>query len=298
MNLRHFRYFVAVAQAGSFRKASQELHIAQPALTRQITALEKELGVPLFEPGSRRRVLGPAGKALVKEAAALLADMERVVQRVQAVGRKERDRVRIGFVDVASDNVNLVGFVARLRQNDPSAVVELVPMTSAQQVRALLGRRIEFGCLCCLPRMDNRIALHPLAEYSMIAVLQRSDPLARRKKVFLKDLQKTRLIFVSRAIRADLHRVLADVFRKEGLAVPSLEEAESSAQVASLALLGMGVGVLLSAAKSRLPDGLVGRPIADLGLTYRLAIAWCQDPRDPTTARVAAMARGVIPQEA
>ena len=54
----------------------------------------------------------------------------------------------------------------------------------------------------------------------------------------------------------------------------------------------MGVGVLLSAAKSRLPEGVVGRPIADLPLTYRLAIAWCRDPRDPTTARLAAMARG------
>jgi DNA-binding transcriptional LysR family regulator len=293
VNLRHIRYFVAVAEAGSFRKASQKLHIAQPALTRQITALEKELGVPLFEAGSRRRVLGPAGKALVKEASAILANMEQVVQRIQAVGRKERAKVRIGFVDAASDDARLASFVTRLRHATPAAEIELVPMTSTQQVQALLGRRIDFGCLCCLPRMDERIALQPLADHSMIAVLQRSHPLARRKKIFLKDLEKSRLIFVSRAIRSDLHRVLAESFRKAGLAVPSMEEAESSARVASLASVGMGVGILLSAVKSRLPEGLVGRPIADLGLTYRLAIAWCQDPRDPTTARLAAMARGV-----
>src|SRR5689334_20031179 len=100
MNLRHLRYFAGVAQAGSFRKAAEQLRVAQPALTRQIAALEKELGVALFEPDSRRRKLSAAGRVLAREAHAILAGVEHSMDRVREAGQCPRARLRIAFVDI------------------------------------------------------------------------------------------------------------------------------------------------------------------------------------------------------
>jgi DNA-binding transcriptional LysR family regulator len=293
MDLRHLRYFVAVAQAGSFRKAAEQLHIAQPALTRQITALETDLGVPLFEKGSRRRVLGPAGKAFLEEAHAILASVENSVRRVREMGRKERTKLRFAFTEVASGDAMLGSFVARLHEAMPHTEIEMLPMPSTQQTQALLKGQIDAGCLCCLPEMDVRIAVRPLTDHSMMAVLQRTHPLARRQKLFLKDLKETRLIFVSRTVALDLHRSVVDSFKKAGLPVPILEEVESTSRVTNLVSVGMGVGLLISAARTQLPDGLVGRPIADLPIKYRLAIVWCPESRNPAVAELSAIAGAV-----
>ena len=291
MNLRHLRYFEAVARAGSFRKASLELHIAQPALTRQITALEEELGVTLFEPGSRRRVLSAAGKVLLNEAHAIQDSVERGVRKVRAAGQGRRSRLRIAFTDIASGDAMLAGFVNRLRRAMPATEIQLLPMGSMQQAQALLKGSIDAGCLCCLPRMNSRIALRPMTDHAMLAVLRRTHPLARRKKLFLRDLEKAHLIFVSKAVRPDLRRLVIDAFRKAGLVAPSFEEVEGSAQITSMVSVGRGVGLLMSAFESRLPDGLVSRPVEGLDIHYQLAIAWCADSKNPAVAELASVAR-------
>lgn len=291
MDLRHIRYFLAVAKAGSFRKAAEELHIAQPALTRQITALENELGVSLFEPGSRRRVLGAAGKVFAEESRAILAGVERGIERVREVGRRERVKLRIAYTEVASGDAMLASFVGRIRQVMPSADVHMLPMSSSHQVEALLKGGIDAGCLCCLPRMDDRIAVRPMTDHSMVAVLPRNHPLARRQKLYLRDLRDSKLICVSRAVRADLHHFVVEAFRGAGLPAPVIDEVDSSARITSLVSVGMGVGLLMSSTKSQLPDRLVARPVIDLPIRYRLALAWCAEPKSQAVSQLAAIAR-------
>lgn len=284
MNLRHLRYFLAVAGSGSFRKAAEKLHVAQPALTRQIAALERELGVSLFEPAARRRKLGPAGKLFARDARSVLTHLDDAVSRVREAVVGQQSKLRFGFVEVSSGDKELARLVKRLRAAMPGLEIEMVPMGSPEQVRDLLTDRIDAGCLCCLPNMDPRLSIYPLSEQAMVAALPKTHPLARKRRLLLRDLQDERLIFVSKANRADLRKTVLESFRRQGLHAPRTEEVNGSAQVISLVAVGTGVGLLMSVAKSRLPAGVVSRPIADFGATYRLAIVWKTQSKNSVAA--------------
>jgi DNA-binding transcriptional LysR family regulator len=92
-------------------------------------------------------------------------------------------------------------------------------------------------------------------------------------------------------VRSDLHRFVTNGFREAALPVPAIQEVSGSARVAGLVSVGMGVGLLTSAVKPQLPDGLVARPIADLAIRYRLAIAWCPESKRSGVVALAAIAR-------
>jgi DNA-binding transcriptional LysR family regulator len=294
MELRHIRYFVAVAEAGSFRRAAEALHVAQPALSRQIAALEDDAGIVLFEPGSRRRVLSAAGEAFLEDARAILADVERALQRAKGVSRGEQRKLRIAFTEIASDSEILSGFIEALRRAMPATEIVMLPMPSNHQIDALLHNRIDAGFLYGMPQMEPRVVFHGLADDPIMAAFPRANRLARRGKLFLRDLAGMRLIFVSRNVRPDFHRAVLAACRRSGLP-PLIEEVASAATVASLVSVGMGVGLLTSTMKSRLPEGVVMRPIADFSLAFRLGLAWCPEHASALTSRMMAVAEAEHP---
>ncbi len=290
MELRHIRYFVAVAEAGSFRGAADILHIAQPALSRQIAALEAELGVPLFNTGSRRRVLSSAGEAFLDDAREILANVDRAKARAQSVNRGEHARLRIAFTEIASDSAAISSCVARLRTAMPNVEISLLPMPSWHQSDALLRDKIDAGFLYQIPDMDSRIAFHGLADDSVMAVMPRTHPLAHQSKIHRRDLEGKRLIFVSRSVRSDFYQAIEEAFR-DATVPPHIEQVGAANTVASLVSVGMGIGLLTATMKSRLPTGVVMRPIVDLPLQYRLGLAWCPGYESPLVLRMVAAAK-------
>jgi DNA-binding transcriptional LysR family regulator len=213
------------------------------------------------------------------------------MERVRKLGQRERTKLRIAYTEIASGDAMLTAFVQRLRESMPAAELNMLPMPSSQQIEALLKGRIEVGCLCCFPEMDDRIKVQPLMEHSMVAIMQRGHRLARRHKICLRDLLDQRLIFVSRDVRPDLHRLVTEAFRRSGLALPDIEEVSSSARITSLVSVGMGVGLVMSSTKPQLPESITARPIADLSIRYRLALAWCSTSKNANVAKLAALAR-------
>jgi DNA-binding transcriptional LysR family regulator len=285
MELRHIRYFVAVAEAGSFRKAAENLHIAQPALTRQISALEQHLGVQLFERGSRRRALGPAGRAFLEDAHDILQAVEASKRHVRTIAGKDRTKLRVSFTEVVSNFAKFKSFIEHLRTAMPCASIEMLPMSSFQQIGALLNGLADVGCLYCLPNMDSTISVHPLEDDPVVAVLRADHVLARRSTLRLGDLQNEHLICVSRAVFGEIYRSIIQSFRGAALRVPTISEEENSARVTSLVSVGMGIGLLtLSIAKSKLPSGSTFRPIEDFNVTCRLALAWRAAQSDSAVA--------------
>jgi len=291
MELRYIRYFVAVADAGSFRKAAEDLHVAQPALTRQISKLERELGVSLFEAGSRRRRLNAAGKIFLEEANAILACVDRGIQRAREAGRKKRVTLRIAYTEVASYDPEFAHLTARLREAGPVSGIELLPMTSWHQVEALKRGRIDAGCLWWISGMDSHLSVLHIADHVMMAVLPKNSPLSRKSKLHLRDLDGARLILVSRSVRSDLYQSVIDGFRAAASPVPEIEEVGSSSTVTSLVSVGMGVGLLMSAMKPQLPQGLVMRRIVDLSIKYRLVFAWCPAIKSAAVSAITAVAQ-------
>src|SRR5215470_3343253 len=146
MELRHLRYFVAVAEELHFGRAAIRLHMAQPPLSQQIRQLEQEIGVTLLNRTKRRVELTPAGRAFLEEARRTLAQAERSVRTAQRASRGETGFLAIGFVPTADLDV-LPRVLRAWRRRCPDVEVELSALSPAQQVEALREGRIQVGIL-------------------------------------------------------------------------------------------------------------------------------------------------------
>jgi len=144
MELRHLRYFVAVAEELHFGRASARVHVAQPAVSRQIRALEEEIGLSLFERDRRRVVLTAAGAAFLEEARSLLQHVDRAVITAHRAARGELGSLRIGYVP-AVVHTGLPEIVRAFRKRFSRVEVRLQEMNPAMQVDALLAERIDVG---------------------------------------------------------------------------------------------------------------------------------------------------------
>lgn len=186
MELRHLRYFVAVVEEQSFTKAAEKLFIAQPPLSRQIQNLEAELGIALFERGSRPLKTTQAGYFFYQHAVKILANAEEMKSMTKRIGLVERT-VTMGFVGSL-----LYGLLSRIvylyRQQQPHLKIELVEMTTLEQVKALKEGRIDVG-FGRLRISDPALSRILLREEPLMLAVHSSHPLAKQKEgIYLSDI--------------------------------------------------------------------------------------------------------------
>src|SRR5690606_1061370 len=144
MEMRQIRYFVAVANARSFTRAAEQLHIAQPPLSRQIQLLEGELGVQLLQRDSRPLQITEAGRVFYEQALQVLHRVEQMKAATIQVGRGQRQRLSIGFV-ASTLYGELPMLTQKLRHTYPDIDYQLLELTTMQQIEALKTGRIDIG---------------------------------------------------------------------------------------------------------------------------------------------------------
>src|SRR6266404_1207660 len=189
MELRHLRYFVAVAEDLNFTKAAAKLHLAQPSLTRQIHNLEDELGVRLLN-----RSRGPVG--LTEEGRSFLVDAQRIlalatesILAVQRLSRGEIGQLNIGYLS-NFDFQLLPETLASFRQTFPHIALNLFDMTPAEQFRALEVRKIDLGFVGLRPPASTRgLQWQSIARHKTVVALPVKHPLARKRQVHLDELK-------------------------------------------------------------------------------------------------------------
>lgn len=177
LDLRRLRYFVAVADHLHFRRAAEAIPIAQPALSRQIRALEQDLGVTLFDRDRRATTLTPAGRQLLEDARPLLANADAARRRVQRAARGS-DRLVLGF----RAGITVTAATRAFAQARPDVTVDVVRMEWDDQEELLRSGRVDVGVV--RPPLDDRgLRLLPLYSEDQLAVLPASHPLARRRSL-------------------------------------------------------------------------------------------------------------------
>src|SRR6185503_8226360 len=144
MELRHLRYFVGVAEELNFTRAARKLRVAQPALSRQVQQLEDEVGVKLFDRNHRSVALTAAGKALLEEARALLAQSQRAIEVTQNTGRVAAGHLNIGYVWGLFHSL-VPGHLAAFRTRHPQVTVNLLDITATAQAEALISGELDVG---------------------------------------------------------------------------------------------------------------------------------------------------------
>ncbi|OWT76824.1 MULTISPECIES: LysR family transcriptional regulator [unclassified Achromobacter] len=274
MELRHLRYFQALAREGSFTRAAAALHIAQPPLSRQIRQLEDELGVCLVERGTRGLKLTEAGRFFYEQSLQLNARLEEIVVGTRRLGAHAARWFGIGFVPST-----LSGFVPELirylRQADARVEVGLSEMTTLPQIEALKSGRIDLG-IGRIPFDDSAIERRVLMDEPLVAVLPRTHPLATRKRLTVAQLATQPFVLYPARPRPNYGDHVVGLFRAAGYQPVVVQEANELQTALGLVAAGMGVTVVPASVQRSLRADLVSLPVAagDAAFTSPVILSW------------------------
>jgi DNA-binding transcriptional LysR family regulator len=261
MELRHLRYFVAVAEALSFTKAAENLHLAQPSLTRQIKDLEAEIGVRLFDRAGKRISLTSEGESFLLDARQLLTACAQSVQAVQRLSRGQASQLNIGYVANVYHDL-LPATLGAFRKACPRTALNLFDMTPAEQYLAVDERKIDLGFVCFRGRPTGNDLQWACVGHDVVMVaLAEVNPLAKKSKVDLKDLEPMFFVGMSKKTYPGSNEWLIHACREAGFTPRILQDADREPAVISFVAAGLGVALLPEQIK-RLPhEGVIFRPL-------------------------------------
>ena len=244
MELRHLRYFVAVAEERNFTRAAQRLHMAQPPLSRQIQQLEETLGVQLFERNSRPLKLTETGKFFYAHAVQLLAQTAELESMTRRVGNIERS-LSIGFVGSTLYGM-LPKIIRRFRDENATVELSLHEMSTMDQIRALKDGQIDVG-FGRIRHEDANIRRVILREEKMIVALPEGHPLSLVKPILaLGDLVNETLIIFPKSPRPSYADQVLSAFQDRGLKPRRIYEVRELQIALGLVAAGEGISVVPS----------------------------------------------------
>ena len=292
MELRHLRYFVAVAEECHFGRAAQRLHIAQPPLSQQIKQLEAELGVQLLTRSTRRVELTPAGAQYLERARSILANVDAARDEAQLVRDGRMGRVTIGFTGSATYEL-LPGMSRMLRAELPGLELDLRgELLTPSQVAGLVDGTLDIGFLRP-PVQVPEVEVHPLRREPLVVVLPETHAQAGQARVALADLADEPFITYPSQHRSVVHDAVLDACQTAGFTPRSTEVAETSTLVSFVAA-GLGVALVPESVQHLRITGAVYRPLAGTSPTVELAVATRRGETSPAVRQVLTMARGLF----
>ena len=285
MELRHLRYFVAVGEEQHYGRAAQRLHVAQPALSRQIQDLEEEVGFQLFERLPRGVKLSAGGKLFLEEARRILQQVNEAAARAARVARGQSGTLRIGFTENSSWHGVVPDSLRRFRERQPDAELQLHPAGSVDQIEEIRSGRVDAGFVFNLPTNDEELDQLPVAMQHVELAAPKGHRLSKVKNLRLQDLVDTPFVwFPRREAPAFYDRLMHECYRG-GLKSPRIvQEAANEATILSLVSHGMGVGWVNETARWRCPKQVVILSVTDLDMPLPMALAWRKDNASPLLA--------------
>lgn len=243
MELRHLRYFVAVAEELHFRRAAERLRITQPPLSEQINQLEDELGTRLLERSRGREVrLTVAGNAFLEEARKILLHVTEAAEAVHRASRGEIGTLRVSLAPAMAYGV-VPMILRQLRANLPNISLQLSELVTPLQEKALLDRRLDVGFCYGRLQSDSLVAECIHRERLVLAVPDH-HPMANQERVGLSQLEDERFITIPRAISPGLYDSIFQTCYKAGLSPKVAQETNQFQTAIGLVCVGMGVALV------------------------------------------------------
>lgn len=278
IELRHLRYFLAVAEQGHITRAAARLGIQQPPLSQQIRALEAEVGVPLLTRHPRGVDLTEAGKAFLAEARAALEQVERAVEAARRSARGEQGRLAIGYTSSTAFHPLIPAVVRAFRQAAPAVALELEESSTGELIEALRRERLDAAFVRTPVGDTAGLVIAPLLRERMLVVLPAQHPLAQRPAtaLALAKLAEETFILYRRPTGPGLYDAIIAACHAAGFAPHIGQEAPRLLSTLSLVSAGLGVSIIPQSISRLDTEGLAYRALADapqllapLHLAYR-----------------------------
>ncbi|MCP8467461.1 LysR substrate-binding domain-containing protein [Pseudomonas sp. ZM23] len=282
MELRHLRYFIAVAEELHFGRAAEQLGISQPPLSQQIQALEEEVGARLLERTNRRVELTEAGRLFLAESRQVLQQVERAVLLARRAHQGELGELKIGFTASAPFTSTIPRSILAFRQAYPDVHLDLQELSSGQAVQALLEERVQVGLIRPVPLPETLEAVELFSE-PLVAVLRADHPLAESSLDGLEiaALAEEPFVFFPRSYGTGLYDQLITLSRQAGFSPRIAQEAGEAMTIIGLVAAGLGVTMLPASFRRTRVDGVVYRTLLDPGATSSVWLVRRRDERSP-----------------
>ncbi len=291
LELRHLRYFTAVARELSFSRAAEQLHIAQPPLSRQVRSLEDELGAELLDRGSRPLRLTPAGRFFQIQAQQMLDRMTEVQEATARIAGGGRTWFGLGFVPSTLYGA-LPEVIRRFREAQPSVELSLFEMTTVEQMDALKAGRIDVG-FGRLRFEDDDIVGELVRDEIVVAALPANHRLLKHKSLTLAKLASEPLLLYPAKPRPSYADQVLEMFRSRGLKPTVAMEANEVQTAIGLVVAGIGYALVPGSVQALDRAGVVYRPLSDEGVTTPIIMNRRRDDDSELTTYIRTMVRAL-----
>ncbi len=282
MELRHLRYFVAVAEELSFRGAAERLHMAQPPLSAQIKALENELRVQLFERTTRSVRLTHAGRVLLDEARAVLAASAQAERRAKEAHAGLAGILRLGLTAPVA-NAWLAGILRHFRHQFPRVQLSLFDLTSAEQLRRLHARELDAGLLrppVGFPELDHKFVW----ESRQVLAAPAGHRLAKKRRLEWRDFHDEELVLIHPSAQHGFYDAFFAQCAKAGARPRPVQYANDIQTKMWLVSAGFGIAPTTATLAEVSRPGLVFRPLPPGMPPVQVVLAWRRDDQSPVLA--------------
>src|SRR6266481_5365518 len=299
MELRHLRYFVAVAEEGHVTRAAERLGIQQPPLSQQIRALEAELQVQLFRRKPRGVELTQAGQALFAEAQAILRQVAHAVTAVHRTARGEAGRIGLGFTSSASFHPFVPQSIRDYRETHPGVALSLEESGTGELVASLLEERLDAAFVRSPIGPAEGIAVHSVLDEAMLAALPAGHALAgpAARPLALAALAAETFILYRRPLGPGLYDAIIAACQRAGYSPQIGQEAPRMLSTLSLVAAGLGVTLVPQSMRRLRVHGVVYRALDHgAGLVAPLNLAYRRTDSSAAAQRFIALVRRTRPQ--
>lgn len=279
--LRHLRYFVAVAEELSFTRAAARLHIAQPPLSQQIRQFEDDLGVKLFDRTKHQVRLTEVGRAVLEEAQRTLVQAGRVAVAARRAAEGQTGSLTVAFSSSMPHTV-LPRVLRAFRSRFPGVNLSLQERSTEEQIELLRSGSVDVGFLR-LPVDDpeGRLVVQPILTERLILALPKGHRLAKRRAVAVKSLAKEPFVSLPRHAAPGLHEQIEAMCRRAGFRPIVSQEAQQIQAIIGLVSAGLGVAIVPASIQSLHRKQVVYRPIQGPPAITRMAVAYEAENASP-----------------
>lgn len=284
IELRHLKYFLAVAEDLHFRKAAERLYISQPGLSRQIKQMEDDLGVKLFERNNRKVVLTPAGIYLKKELSMVIKNLDEVLQHARLMEEGKEGSIKLGYVGSAMQNI-IPELLLKFRETHPTIRFSLAEMNNTGQVNALLNKEIDVGFVR-LNQVPEDLQLRPVLNDTFTLVLPANHPLSTYNFESLNQLEGEEFILFEKAYSPVYYERVMSLFEYAGFSPKVSHYTVHANTIFRLVENHFGISIIPTSLKEGYAMNVKFIELRDIPIRAVLSVVWNKKNRNPTLQKI------------